>query len=467
MSVAAAEMCRLVVHGPGRQLQVAVPADVPVADLLPVLLHHLGDNLADAGLAHGGWVLQRLGAPPLDEESSVAALGLHDGDHVYLRPRSDQIPPVHFDDLADGIATGVGNRSGLWRPEMSRWSALGVLVALLAVGFVTLTMSGPALPRTVAAGTVALICLAGAFGFSRAAADRGFGLVAASGGIGYAGLAGMTAPDVTGDGVAGVALVTGAPQLFAGMVAVAVTALLAGVLLGWAGPLVAAGFSVALYGALGAGLSAFLTLPTGEAAAVVAVSATVLTVLVPMTAFRLARIRLAPLPTEPEHLQEDIDPEPSDALLAQTAQADRYMTGLYAGNGIATAVALVLLVLSGGWAAWSLVGLVAVVRSLALRPMTSAWHRLALAAPALLGLVLMATRALADAAPLLRLGLVTVVLPVAGLLLFTLGRKLPHRRIMPYWGRIGDVTQLITTVAMLPILLAVLDVYGAARSLGG
>ncbi|MFI6763375.1 type VII secretion integral membrane protein EccD [Micromonospora sp. NPDC050417] len=467
MSVAAAEMCRLVVHGPGRQLQVAVPADVPVADLLPALLHHLGDNLADAGLAHGGWVLQRLGAPPLDEESSVAALGLHDGDHVYLRPRSDQIPPVHFDDLADGIATGVGNRSGLWRPEMIRWSALGVLVALLAVGFVTLAMSGPPLPRTIAAGTVALICLAGAFGFSRAAGDRGFGLVAALGGIAYAGLAGMMAPGVTGDGAAGVALVSRAPQLFAGMVAVAVTALLAGVVLGWAGPLVAAGFSVALYATLGAGLSAFLTLPTGEAAAVVAVSATVLTVLVPMTAFRLARIRLAPLPTEPEHLQEDIDPEPSDALLAQTAQADRYMTGLYAGNGIATGVALVLLVLSGGWAAWTLVGLVAVVRSLALRPMTSAWHRLALAAPALLGLLLMATRTLADVAPLLRLGLVTLVLPVAGALLFTLGRKLPHRRIMPYWGRIGDVTQLITTVAMLPILLAVLGAYGAARSLGG
>ncbi|GIJ26369.1 hypothetical protein Vqi01_15310 [Micromonospora qiuiae] len=452
------------VHGPGRQLDVAVPADVPVVDLLPALLHHLGDNLADAGLAHGGWVLQRLGAPPLDEESSVAALGLRDGDHVHLRPRSDQIPPVHFDDLADGIATGVGNRSGLWRPEMIRWSALGVLIVLLAVGVGAVVMPGPPLPRVIAAGILALICLAGAFGFTRAAADRAFGLVSAVAGIGYAGLAGMIAPDVT---EAHAVLRVGAPQMFAGMVAVAVTALLAAVVLGFAGPLVAAVAAAALYTALGTGLAVLLALPPDAAAAVVAVSATVLTVLVPLTAFRLAGIQLRPLPTQPEHLQEEIDPEPSDVLLAQTARADRYMTGLYVGGAIAVAVALVVLVRSGGWAAWTLGALVAIVRLLALRPMTSAWHRLAMAVPALLGLGLMVLLALAAASAPLRLVLTTSILPIAGGLLFMLGRKLPGRRLMPYWGRIGDVTQLVATIAMLPILLAVLGAYDAVRSLGG
>ncbi|MDI5941594.1 EsaB/YukD family protein, partial [Micromonospora sp. DH15] len=76
------QMCRLVVRGPSRQIEVAVPAGVVVADLLPALLHHHGDGLADTGLGHGGWVLQRAGAAPLDEESSVAAPALHDGDRV-------------------------------------------------------------------------------------------------------------------------------------------------------------------------------------------------------------------------------------------------------------------------------------------------------------------------------------------------------------------------------------------------
>lgn len=90
--VASGEMCRLVVCGPDRQVEVAVPAQVLVADLLPALLHHLGENLADTGLLHGGWVLQRLGAPPFDEDGTVASLGLRDGEVVHLRPRSEQIP---------------------------------------------------------------------------------------------------------------------------------------------------------------------------------------------------------------------------------------------------------------------------------------------------------------------------------------------------------------------------------------
>ncbi|MFY1616217.1 type VII secretion integral membrane protein EccD [Micromonospora sp. WMMD736] len=452
------------VHGPQRRLEVAVPADVPVADLLPVLLTHLGDGLADAGLAHGGWVLQRLGEPPLAEEDSVASLGLHDGDHVHLRPRSDQIPPVHFDDLADGLATGVRDRSGLWRPEMIRWSALGVLVLVLLLGLVVVALPGPPPTRAVAAGLMTLICLGGAFSATRAAGDRGFGLVAALGGIAFAFLAGLIAPDAAQDDAA---LGFGTANLFAGAVAAGAVALLVGILIGWAGPLVVAVFSAALYATVGAGLAAFLDLPAASAPGVVVALATVLTVPVPLIAFRLARIRLAPLPTEPEHLQEEIDPEPSDVLLVQTARADRFMTGLYLGNGFATTIAMLLLVLADGWASWTLAGLVALVRLLALRPMTSAWHRLALAVPGVLGLALMALLTLADAAPLWRLALVAGALPMAGLGLFAIASKLPNRRIMPYWGRAGDITQLLSTVAMLPVLLAVLGVYGVARALAG
>ncbi len=70
------DLCRLAVCGPARTVELAVPIHVPLIDLLPALVGHLGDGLADAGLEHGGWVLQRLGDPPLREELSVAALGL-------------------------------------------------------------------------------------------------------------------------------------------------------------------------------------------------------------------------------------------------------------------------------------------------------------------------------------------------------------------------------------------------------
>ena len=70
---ATTDLCRLTVCGPDTVVEVAVPAQAPLADLLPALVGYLGGDLADAGLEHGGWVLQRLGDAPLDEDRSVLA----------------------------------------------------------------------------------------------------------------------------------------------------------------------------------------------------------------------------------------------------------------------------------------------------------------------------------------------------------------------------------------------------------
>lgn len=77
---AVAGLCRLRFHTPQAAFELAVPADVPLADLLPAVLSYAGGELAEQGLDHGGWVLQRLGDEPLDEEQSADALELRDGD---------------------------------------------------------------------------------------------------------------------------------------------------------------------------------------------------------------------------------------------------------------------------------------------------------------------------------------------------------------------------------------------------
>src|ERR1700689_129117 len=78
------DLCRLTVCGPGRSAELAVPVHVPLIDLLPALTGHLGDGLADAGLEHGGWVLQRLGGPTLREELGVSDPALCHGGVVGL-----------------------------------------------------------------------------------------------------------------------------------------------------------------------------------------------------------------------------------------------------------------------------------------------------------------------------------------------------------------------------------------------
>ncbi|WP_203813440.1 type VII secretion integral membrane protein EccD [Paractinoplanes tereljensis] len=444
------ETCRLVVCGPDRQIELAVPAGVVLADLLPALLHHLGEDLADTGLAHGGWVLQRLGESPLDEDSSVTDLGLRDGDTVHLRPRSEQIPPVSFDDLIDGIAAGSRSRSGLWRPEMGHWAAWAALALLLPVGLVAVALPGPELPRAITAAVAAVICVIGAAAAGRMAGERQAAAIIAVAGIGFGALAGLILPGSFGG-----------PALFAASVTAGAVAVVTAAAVGWGGPVVAGFLASVLLIAGGAAVEAFTGL---SAPGLVAVAGTLLAVMVPLTAFRLAGQRLTPLPTQPEHLQQDIDPEPSEQVLHGAARTDRYMTALYAGLAVPVAVSLVLLARESGWAPAALVLVTAAARLTAARTMTSAWHRLAQAVPAAAGLVTLAGYALA--AVEWRLLAVPLVLALA-VVVIVLGRKVPGRRLMPYWGRVGDILQLLTTVAMVPVLLAVLGVYGFARALGG
>src|SRR2546430_278775 len=151
--VGSGEVCRLTVYGPKSRVELAVPAHVPLTDLLPTFLGHLGQELAMTGLDHGGWVLQRLGEPPLEEDLGTAALGLYDGDILHLRPRDEQLPPGDFDDLVDGGADGIAERRDAWRPEFTRRLSLAASALALAVGvpLVPTVGSGPLAPVVGAA----------------------------------------------------------------------------------------------------------------------------------------------------------------------------------------------------------------------------------------------------------------------------------------------------------------------------
>ncbi|MBX6358002.1 MAG: EsaB/YukD family protein, partial [Micromonosporaceae bacterium] len=52
-------LARVTVAAPNRRMDVALPDTMLVAELLPHLLRHAGDDLADIGDRQGGWVLRR------------------------------------------------------------------------------------------------------------------------------------------------------------------------------------------------------------------------------------------------------------------------------------------------------------------------------------------------------------------------------------------------------------------------
>ncbi|WP_460365437.1 EsaB/YukD family protein, partial [Actinocorallia lasiicapitis] len=136
------DLCRITVAGPERRIDLSLPSDVPFGSLLPVLLRHSGADLANEGLAHGGWVLQRLDEAPFDLGASPGQAGVRDGEVLYLRPRTAQLPELAFDDVPDVIATAVRERPDRWSPALTRRAGLGVGVLACAVTVLLLVLRG-------------------------------------------------------------------------------------------------------------------------------------------------------------------------------------------------------------------------------------------------------------------------------------------------------------------------------------
>src|SRR5215470_19780985 len=73
-------LARVTVATPQRRLDVALPENALVAELLPHLLRHAGDELPDDGERHGGWTLRRATGAELDAARSLAVQGVRDGE---------------------------------------------------------------------------------------------------------------------------------------------------------------------------------------------------------------------------------------------------------------------------------------------------------------------------------------------------------------------------------------------------
>jgi type VII secretion integral membrane protein EccD len=474
----AGEVCRLLVIGPTSRVDLSVPTHVPLTDLMPAMLRSLGPDLADRGLEHSGWVLQRLGSPPLDEDLSVTEHGLLDGDTVHVRPRSDQIPPLDFDDLIDGVSTGISGRSGLWRSRTTRTvSVLALVVWLLVALLVPLFAGRPragggTVSRATVVGAVAVLLYGAVWVASRLAADL---VLAALVGIATVAFAAEAAALAVADGGAGrgPAGPSRPPTMLLAGAAVAVLAILAVLVVGFVrDTLLPVGLAV-IVAALGAivagGLSSVAGLNWTRVAAVVALLCVAGRPSVPTTSFKLAGLALPPLPVEPKDLQEDIEPESGAELLARTARADRYMTALYTALGLGSSAALLRLALSPGWMPATFALLVGSAHLLAARPMTSTWHRLALGLPAAAAVVAvvlsLSARSGGD-------GGGGPVVPTVLALLLALGAAgcahvLPRRRLTPIWGRLGDWGHTVVLAASVPLMVCLLGGVGLIRSVVG
>ncbi|MFE2173385.1 type VII secretion integral membrane protein EccD [Kitasatospora sp. NPDC059462] len=454
-TTAATGLVRLRFRAPGAAFELALPGDVVLADLLPAVLGYAGPEVAESGTEHSGWVLQRLGAAPLDEERTLEELGLTDGEELFLRPGRAALPEVHFDDLVDGVRSGTAARGDSWRPAATRRLALALAVATLAGGLLLLALPGPEGPRCAAAAVAAVLLLAGGTAAARLLDDPTAGTALAAAGVLHAAAAAALVPGVTGPA-----------RLLAGGSAAVGATVLALALVG-SGPFFA-GLLVTSSLTLGAGALAASGAPTTHIAAAVAAVAVLFGAFVPGLAFKLAGLRLPALPRNADELQEEIEPFPAEDVLARSLVADSFLAGFFIAVGTACAVTLALLALArdGGWGPTTMAADLAVLLLLHARDIGGLRQRLALLLPGAIGLALLVARTGWDAAPGSRL-VVFVVMLAAATGLCVAAWTVPGRRLLPYWGRAGDLLHSLAALALLPLALQVFGFYATMRGLAG
>ncbi|MET8538377.1 type VII secretion integral membrane protein EccD [Streptomyces sp. NPDC005065] len=463
---AAAGLCRLTVRAPEKLVDLAVPSDIPVIDLLPTLVDHAGDGLAESGLEHGGWILQRINGERLDEESSLDSLGLKDGETVLLRPHTASLPEIRLDDLVDGIANTMRDRPFGWTPVISRRLLLGFAVTAAVSAIVMLSLSGaPSLVRTVGAAVFALLLLAGAGSASRAVGDAGAG--AALGVPAIAGLAvagwllpgGHIGTSAAGHEVLGARLLAaGAAGSGGAMLAVAVVGTFATLF---------AGVTLICISMAGAGTLIVTTgLSLSEVAGVLALSAVVFGAFVPTLSFRLAGLRLPPLPSNAEQLQEGIEPHSPTLVAARSVVADAWMTGMYGATGLICTASVVGLAMEPDLPELLVISVLCGLLLLHSRGLGNTLQRLALTVPSALGIVALTWMLGTDSSPVGRLLLAAALLGVTAAVSIA-AWTVPGRRLVPYWGRAAEILHTATAIAMLPLALWVLGLYSYLRGLKG
>ncbi|MFE5917674.1 type VII secretion integral membrane protein EccD [Streptomyces sp. NPDC056468] len=464
---AVAELCRLTVRAPSVSVDLAVPADVPVADLLPTLLRYVGEEAEEAGLDHAGWVLQRLGDAPLDEETTLARAALADGDVLYLRPHTEALPEARLDDLVDGIADTAGRRLHTWHPEAARGLLVGTTVATVVAALVLVFwpgVTGSGSVRAACAAVAGVLLLAGAGTASRAVGERlsatALGLLVAP----CLALAGWVLPggELTGPDAARVVgarlLAAGAAGAGGAVLALAATAVGAPALLATAVVSVATAITGALIGYSGLDAPAAVSL----VAAVVALAAGT----VAPFAFKLAGMRMPALPSSASQLQEGIEPYAGDEVAERTELAGRWVTALFAATGTVAAAALVVIAQHPDLPEV----LTAVALSLLLllhsRGLVHIGQRLTLAVPGVWGLLLLARAWAVDSDGDGRLVVFAVLLGAAAALVIA-AWTVPGRRMLPYWGRAAEIAHTGFAVALLPLSLWVAGLFGWLRGLFG
>ncbi|MEV4757075.1 type VII secretion integral membrane protein EccD [Micromonospora sp. NPDC049559] len=455
-------LSRVTLVAPRTRVDLALPADVPLADMLPTLLRYAGDGLADAPDAREGWTLSRLGGVVLDSSRTPAQLEVRDGELLYLRPRGGDAPELVFDDVVDAVATATQERPGRWQPATTRAFGLALgLVALLGGAALVLFAGPPQLLGGIVGLGLAVALLVTAVVFARALGDSRTGVAFALVACVYAAVGGLLV--FGGDRTLG--------QLSAPHALVAATAVLLVTVLAAVG----VADTVALF--LGAGICAFalvvgaaISMLTGTgpagAAAVVVTAAFAGVPALPLLAYRLARLPVPSVPSGPEDLKRDTETVEGARVLALSDRADGFLAGMLGALAVLGAGAGVL-VATGGYPGLAMAGVLGLLLMARARWFLNRLQRLPLLIAGAVALGAAAVAAFLLTGPALRLSAILGALVVLAVISIGYALVGPGRKAAPFWGRMLDLFEVVLILALVPLAFWVSGLYAWIRTIRG
>ncbi|MFF4660212.1 type VII secretion integral membrane protein EccD [Streptomyces sp. NPDC001381] len=473
--------CRVTIVAPDSRIDVALPDDIPVVDLYPEILRLSRQTPAEG--APVGYHLVRRDGTVLDGSRSFTAQHILDGELLTLRPFAESLPPAVHDDVSEVVAAAVTRERTLWGGDLTRAAGLvggGVLPVLLA--FVAWTGDPRhdmhSLPGVLAAVAgvllVALACVR-----ARVYDDRASAVALGLGALPNAAVAGSgLLPLADGQGigklqfllacaavlVAAVLLTLCSPAGDGPFVAcvlasgVALAAVFAGILAHWTPSEIAA-----LCAPLGVGALAFL----------------------PGLSMRFARLPIGYDTRDPAprsaYGAEPAPQEPVDVerITAQARRGHELLVGLVGGCAILAVGSCAVLGFSDDpWAQ-----LLALATGVALLMRAHLFRYTAQVAPVLaagLGSLVLLGLGLALNPPLpvlrdaltgdradldLRTIWLVAAIAAASAIVTAIGLIASRGGLTPFWGRFMEIAEGFVLLTLVPLALAVFDVYATARSM--
>ena len=174
-------LLRLSITGEDRRLDLGVPAQVPLVELLPGVARGLG--VLDPSLVHGGFVLRRADGSDLDPAGSCAAQGVRDGELLTLVRGGRLAERRRYDDVVEAVIDATRDHQRPWTPTDRSRTALAVSLILLGLGAWLLVAANRGLGAAslTALGAAAVLVATGAVltRVGQSEAGNGFGLAAA------------------------------------------------------------------------------------------------------------------------------------------------------------------------------------------------------------------------------------------------------------------------------------------------